>query len=31
MLTCEEEEDEHHDHGVSEVEDGAGGSDYLQL
>lgn len=30
-LTCEEEEDEDHNHGVSKVEDGAGSSDYLQL
>lgn len=30
-LTCEEEEDEHHDGGVTEVEDGAGGSYDLQL
>lgn len=31
VLTCEEEEHEDHDHGVSKVEDRAGHSDYLQL
>lgn len=31
VLTCEEEEHEDHDHGVTKVEDGAGHSDDLQL
>lgn len=31
VLTCEEEEHEDHDHGITKVEDGAGHSDDLQL